>query len=76
MYMDCCRKNAEDRKGESHMVVTTLESIEQRVKKNSVNNAKMISNFQKRIGKRGLKEGRIRPRNKVEQQILNSFKHK
>lgn len=70
------KENRENIKGENTMVVTTLDSIEKRVKKNASNNKKMISNFQRKLEKRGLKKGRVRPRNIVEQQILNSFKRK
>ena len=58
------------------MVVTTLKNIEERAKKNSSNNEMMIKNFQKRLERRGLKKGRVRPRSMVEQQILDSFKRK
>lgn len=58
------------------MIITTLEDIEQRVKRNSSSNTEIISDFQRRIEKRVLKKGRVRPRNAVEQQILNSFKRK
>lgn len=63
-------------KGENKMVVTTLENIEQRVNKNSFDNKKMISNFQRRMEKRGLKKGRVRPKSTVEQRILDSFECK
>lgn len=74
--MCCLEENDKDSKGEGNMIVTTLESIEKRVNKNSSSNAKMISNFQRRIEKRGFNKGRVRLRNTVEQQILNSFKRK
>lgn len=69
-------RNGKRNKGENNMVVTTLENIEERVKRNSSGNEKMISNFQKGIERRGLKRGRVRPRSIVEQRILNSFNRK
>lgn len=58
------------------MVVTTLRNIEERARKNSSKNKMIVNNFQKRLESRGFKKGRVRPRNPIEQQILNSFKHK
>ena len=58
------------------MIVTTLKDIEQRAKENSSEKEKMIINFQKKLEKRGLRKGRVRPRNKTEQRILNSFERK
>lgn len=72
----CGNKVDKNKKGEDNMVVTSLEIIERRVKKNASNNEKIINNFQKRLEKRGLKKGRVRPRSIVEQQILDSFECK
>lgn len=58
------------------MIVTKMKTIEKRVKKNSADNAKIISDFKTRLEKRGLKKGRQRPRSKTEQKILESFKRK
>lgn len=58
------------------MIVTTLNSIEKRVKKNSADNARMISDFKTRLERRGLKKGRQKSRNITEQKILDSFKRK
>lgn len=69
-------RNNQVNKGENNMIVTTLENIEQRVKRNSSGNEKMISNFQKSIERRGLKKGRVRPRSIIEQRILDSFNRK
>jgi|GEM_PF-4289302 len=58
------------------MIVTTLKDLEQRAKENSCEKEEMIINFQKKLEKRGLRKGRVRPRNKTEQRILNSFERK
>lgn len=69
-------ENGKKNKEEKEMAVTTLRDIERRVKANSSEKKEMIDNFQRRIERRGLKKGRVRPRNMVEQQILDSFKRK
>lgn len=58
------------------MIITNLETIEKRVKKNSNDNAKIISDFKTRLEKRGLKKGRQRPKDRTEQKILASFERK
>jgi len=58
------------------MIITNLETIEKRVKKNSDDNAKMISDFKTRLEKRELKEGRQRPKDRTEQKILDTFERK
>lgn len=68
--------NGKKNKEENNMVVIKLEDLEQRVKKNSSSTEKMINNFQNRLEKRGLKKGRVRPKNIIEQKILHSFKRK
>lgn len=72
---DSC-KGEESNKGDEDMIVTKLKDIEQRVKRDSFDNEKTINNFRKDLEKRGLKKGRVRPRNVTEQQILDSFKRK
>lgn len=62
--------------GDEDMIVTTLHDIEENAKKNSSKKDDMIINFLKDLEKRGLKKGRVRPKNKTEQQILNSFERK
>ena len=69
-------KNEKNNKGDEDMVVTTLKEIEQRVKRNSLNNENTINNFRKNLEKRNFKKGRVRPRDITEQRILDSFKRK
>ncbi len=69
-------KNEKNNKGDEDMVVTTLKDIEQRVKRNSLNNEDTINNFRKNLEKRNLKKGRVRHRDITEQRILDSFKRK
>ena len=73
MCMHDVYKTETKRKGEASMIVKTLESIERKVKENASNNKEIINNFRRTLEKRGLKKGRVRPRNAVEERILDSF---
>lgn len=52
------------------------EMIEKSVQKNSSDKEAIIKEFKININKRGMKKGRVRPRNKTKQKILDSFERK
>lgn len=63
-------------KGDENMIETTLKDIEENVKKNASQKEKIINDFKINIKKHGMKKSRVRPRNKTEQKILDSFERK
>jgi len=68
--------NQNNLKGDEEMKETTLKEIEENVQKNSSYKEAIINDFKINIKKRGLKKGRVRPRNKTKQKILDSFERK
>lgn len=69
-------KNQNNLKGDEEMIETTLKEIEKNVQKNSSDKEAIIKEFKINIKKRGMKKGRVRPRNKTKQKILDSFERK
>ena len=53
-----------------------IKDIERAARENYKNNKKKIDKFKRNLEKRGLKKGRVRPRDSTEQKILDSFKNK
>jgi len=68
--------NQNNLKGDEEMKETTLKEIEENVQKNSSYEEAIINDFKINIKKRGMKNGRVRPRNKTKQKILDSFERK
>lgn len=68
--------NQNNLKGDEEMIETTLKEIEKNVQKNSSDKEAIIKEFKINIKKRGMKKGRVRPRNKTKQKILDSFERK
>lgn len=68
--------NQNNLKGDEEMMETTLKEIEKNVQKNSSDKEAIIKDFKINIKKRGMKKGRVRPRNKTKQKILDSFERK
>ena len=69
-------KNQNNLKGDEEMIETTLKDMEKNVQKNSSDKEAIIKEFKINIKKRGMKKGRVRPRNKTKQKILDSFERK
>lgn len=69
-------KNQNNLKGDEEMIETTLKEIKKNVQKNSSDKEAIIKEFKINIKKRGMKKGRVRPRNKTKQKILDSFERK
>lgn len=63
-------------KGSEKVITTSLKDIEKNVNKNSSEKQRIIEIYKKDVKKLGLKKGRVRPRNKTEQKILDSFERK
>ena len=61
--------NQNNLKGDEEMKETTLKEIEENVQKNSSYKEAIINDFKINIKKRGLKKGRVRPRNKTKQKM-------
>lgn len=68
--------NQNNLKGDEEMIETTLKEIKKNVQKNSSDKEAIIKEFKINIKKRGMKKGRVRPRNKTKQKILDSFERK
>lgn len=61
------------KKGGNKMTTLTLSDIQSRVKRNSNRNQSIINEFREFNNSRGLKQGRIRPKDKDEASLLSKL---
>lgn len=59
-----------------NMEVIQLSDLQERIKANNKKYAHVIEKYKEELSKRNLKQGRVRPRDPVEQRILDSFDKK
>ncbi|PWE74350.1 hypothetical protein B1R38_06080 [Bacillus cereus] len=60
-------------KGERKMSTLTLREIEGRVRNNSIIRENLIESFERKLKKRNLNKGRVRPKHPTESRILSLF---
>lgn len=58
------------------MIEISLKEMEENTKKNTAQKEAIIKEFKKNIKKLKMKKSRVRPRDKTEQRILDSFERK
>jgi len=70
-----CR-NQKNLKKDKGMIEISLKEMEENTKKNTAQKEAIIKEFKKNIKKLKMKKSRVRPRDKTEQRILDSFERK
>lgn len=70
-----CRSQ-KNRKENEGIAETSLKEIEENIKKNASQKEAIMKDFERNIKKQKMKKGRVRPRDKTKQRILDSFKRK